>query len=118
MARPSKSDYVKKICGCAKWKECGHSWYVFYREGEKKGGAVLRRKLAPLVGREPTDFADAKTEARRAIIAWKDGRDARELLPHDAPTLAALLDAYGQRPNGSPMARFRRGPIVTAIVSG
>ena len=73
----------------------------------------LRRKLAPLVGREPIDFADAKAEARRAIVAWKEGRDARELLPGDAPTLAAVLDAYAQRPNGAPMRPYRRGPIVT-----
>lgn len=118
MARPSKTDHVKKICGCAKWKECTHPWYVFYREGEGKGGAVLRKKLAPLVGREPVDFADAKAEARRAIVAWKDGRDARELLPGDAPTLAAVLDAYGQRPNGASIDRFQRGPIVTTKVNG
>lgn len=118
MSRPSKTDHVKKICGCAKWKECQHCWYVFYREGEGKGGAVLRKKLAPLVGREPVDFGDAKAEARRAIVAWKDGRDAREVLPGDALTIAALIDEYGKRPNGAPIDRFQRGPIVRTKVGG
>lgn len=117
MARPSKTDHVKKICGCAKWKECAHPWYVSYREGEGKGGRVLRRKLSTLVGREPLDFADAKAEARRAIVAWKDGRDARELIPGDAPTLAAVLDAYGQRPGGASIDRYQRGPIVKTLVN-
>ena len=71
-----------------------------------------------MVGREPVDFADAKAEARRAIVAWRDGRDARVLLPGDTPTLAALLDAYGQRPNGAPIDRYQRGPIVRTVVNG
>jgi integrase len=124
MARASKTDHVKKICGCAKWKDCAHPWYVDYREGKavnSKGNArekALRCKLAPLVGREPKDFADAKTEARRAIVAWKDGRDARELLPGDSPTLATVLDSYGQRPGGAAIDRYQRGPIVTTKVNG
>jgi hypothetical protein len=124
MARQSDTGHVRKICGCAKWKECTHSWYVSYREGKEIGptGKVrergLRCKLSMLVGREPTDFADAKAEARRAIVAWKDGKDARELLPMDAPTPATVLDAYGQRPGGSPLVPYRRGPIVNAIVNG
>jgi len=105
MARQSKTDNVRKICGCAKWKTCAHPWYVWYSEGKElgAGGQVraksLRRKLSLLVGREPKDFADAKTEARRAIVAWKDGRDARDLIPGDAPTVAMLLEGYGERPN-------------------
>lgn len=125
MARYSHTGNVRKICGCAKWKECAHPWYIDYRHGKKlseKTGTVvekgLRCKLAPLVGREPADFADAKAEARRAIVAWKDGRDARELLPGDAPTLAVVLDAYGQRPNGAPIGPYQRGPIVRTVVNG
>ena len=124
MARPSKTDHVKKICGCAKWRECGHPWYVDYREGKALGsdGQVrargLRCKLAPLVGREPVDFADAKAEARRAIVAWKDGRDARELLPGDAPTLATVLDAYGQRPGAAPVDKYQRRQILKPIING
>lgn len=123
MARQSETGNVKKICGCAKWKECAHPWYVWYREGkELHDGKVrarrLRCKLAVLVGREPKDFADAKAEARRAIVAWKDGCDARDLLPGDTPTLATVLDAYGERPGGAPIDRFRRGPMVTTVVNG
>ncbi len=125
MPRKSPTDNVRKVCGCAKWKECSHPWYVFYREGSevdpetgKRRERGLRCKLAPLVGREPIDFADAKAEARRAIVAWRDGRDARELLPDDAPTIAAILDAYGRRPGGAPVDRYQRGPIVTTVVNG
>jgi len=124
MARHSKTEHVKKICGCAKWKECAHPWYVDYREGKEIGpsGKVrergLRCKLAALVGREPKDFAEARAEARRAIVAWKDGRDARQLLPGDAPTLAAVIDAYGKRPHGAPLDRYQRGPIVRTMVNG
>lgn len=123
MPRQSRTDNVKKICGCAKWKECAHPWYVDYREGKetdatgKSRERGLRRKLALLVGREPVDFADAKAEARRAIVAWKDGRDARELLAMDEPTLEAVLDAYGQRPNGAPLDRYQRGRIVRTVVN-
>jgi len=63
------------------------------------------------------DYADAKAEARRAIVAWKDGRDARALLPGDAPTLAMVLEADGQRPDGAPIGRYQRGPIVTTMVN-
>lgn len=121
MPRQSKTDHVKKICGCGKWKECAHPWYVDYREGSAKsakGERTLRKKLALLVGREPVDFADAKAEARRAIVAWKDGRDARQVLPGDAPTLATVLDEYGKRPGGAPIDRFQRGPIVTTPING
>jgi len=118
MARPSKHDHVKKICDCAKWKECAHPWYVDYRKGEGKGAPVLRKKLAPLVGREPKDFADAKLETRRAIVAWEDGLDATQLIPGDTPTVAKVLDDYGARPNGTPIDRYQRGPMVTTKVNG
>jgi integrase len=36
----------------------------------------------------------------------------------DAPTLASVLDAYGQRPHGTPIDRYQRGPIVTTKVNG
>jgi integrase len=107
VARQSKTDHVRKICGCAKWKECAHPWYVDYREGYDVDAAGRRRrrglrcKLAPLVGREPADFADARAEARRAIVAWKDGRDARQPVPGDALSVVALIDEYGQRPGGA-----------------
>lgn len=73
----------------AKGKEIGPSGRV-----RERG---LRCKLAILVGRDPKDYADAKAEARRGIVAWKDGRDARELLSIDAPTLTAVLGSYDER---------------------
>jgi integrase len=120
MARHSDTGNVKKICGCVKWKECAHPWYVDFQEGKevvdgKMRHRALRKKLGPLVGREPLDFADAKAEARRAIVAWKDGRDATALLPGDVVTLATLLEKYGERPGG---ASRDSGPIVKAIVNG
>ena len=123
MPRQSKTDHVKKICGCSKWKECAHPWYVDYREGKdvSLAGRVRRRglrcRLSTLVGREPADFADAKTEARRAIVAWRDGRDARDLLPGDASPLAVVLDAYAQRPGGAPIDKYQRGRIVKTVVN-
>ena len=123
MPRQSQTDNVRKICGCVKWKECKHPWYVWYFEGKelRPDGQTrvraLRKKLAVVVGREPTDFADAKIEARRAIVAWKDGRDARDILPGDAPTLTAMLDGYGQRPDGAPLDRYQRARIITTIVN-
>jgi integrase len=97
---------------------------VSYREGTEIGpdGKArergLRKRLSVLVGREPRDFADAKAEARRAIVAWKDGRDARVLLPDDLPTVAAVLDGYGSRPAGAPVDRYQRGPVVQTVVLG
>lgn len=91
MSRHSKTENVRKICGCAKWKTCAHPFYVDYRE---KGRGALRRRLGPLVGREPKDYAEAIAEARRAIVAWQDGRDPRTLQPADDPTVAQLLAEF------------------------
>ena len=38
-------------------------------------------------------------EARRAIAAWKDGRDARELLAGDAPTWLSTKTCTQQEAN-------------------
>ncbi len=82
-------------------------------------GAACAGKLSTLVGREPVDFADAKAEARRAIVAWKDGRDARQLLPGDAPTLATMLDEYGEAAErGTDRSVPSAGPLVTTVVNG
>ena len=124
MARQSDSGHVRKICDCVRWKECRHAWYVSYREGKEIGpdgktrDRGLRAKLEPLVGREPVDYADAKAEARRAIVAWKDGRDARQLIPGDTVTLKTLLDDYDQRPNGTPANKYQRAVIEAVIVNG
>lgn len=121
MPRRSATHNVRKICGCAKWKECAHPWYVHYREGKELAptGKIrergLRRKLADLVGREPVDYADAKAEARRAIVAWQAGRDPRGPLPSDDVTLTQLLTAYtAERPQRD---RWHIGRIAAARVT-
>jgi integrase len=78
----------------------------------------IRCRLSKLVGREPLDNADAKAEARRAITAWKDGRNATELVPVDRPTLATLIDAYRKRADAAPSEADQVGPIVTTVVNG
>src|SRR5688572_16537487 len=120
MPRTSKTDNVRKICGCAKWKTCTHPWYVWYREGKElgRGGQVkergLRQRLGPLVGREPVDYADAVNEARRAILAWQSGRDPKQVQPADEPTLAALLEAFDkERPRQD---RWQIGRILATEV--
>jgi integrase len=69
------------------------------------------------VGREPTDYADAKAEAKRAIVAWRDGKDARGLLPGDPKTLAIVLDEYNNRLGGAPIDKYRRGAIVNVVIN-
>jgi integrase len=124
MARQSKNGHVKKICGCASWKTCTHPWYIEYFKGREAGpdGKMrkrgLRARLGPLVGREPVDFADAKGEARRAIVAWQEGRDARDLLRGDTPTLDQMLDGYAARPGGAPVDRYQRAAIAKVVVNG
>jgi integrase len=124
MPRQSATGNVRKICSCTKWKTCTHPWYIDYREGKELGPAGtlrergLRCRLSKLTGREPDDFADAKAEARRAITAWQAGRDARDLQPDDASTLATVLNEYCQRPGSSPTDAYRHGRIVRTVVQG
>lgn len=115
MARISKTQNVRKRCSCTKWKECSHPWYI--RHKDKTRGA-LRGRLVDLVGREPLDFSDATAEARRAIVAWTDGRDARALVPGDAPTVTQLLEAYAERPHGSTPDPYQQGLILRTKVHG
>jgi integrase len=90
MPRKSDTDNVRKLCHCAKWKQCAHPWYVDFQTGRRR----YRPNLDKLIGRHALDFPEAKAEARRAIVAWQDGRTAADLLPCDRPTVAALLEAY------------------------
>lgn len=91
MPRQSQTDNVRKICACAKWKTCAHPWYLDYKDKTK---GRLRRNLEKLIGRRPVDFMDAKIEAKRAIVAWLDGRDPKGIVPSDDPTVALLLTEY------------------------
>ena len=106
MARRSRTDNVRKICGCAKWKTCAHPWYLDYQRDSVR----YRDNLDKLIGRHPIDFAAAKDEARRAIVAKQDGRDPKGLVPSDDPTLAALLGAYDEaRPRQDRRAKVEHG---------
>jgi integrase len=95
MPRKSKTENVRKICGCAKWKTCAHPWYLDYQREKTR----YRDNLDKLIGRHCKDFAEAKDEARRAIVAKLEGRDPKGLVPADDPTVGELLDAFdAERP--------------------
>lgn len=110
MPRRSATDNVKKICGCAKWKSCTHAWYLDFRQDNVR----YRDNLDKLTGRHAIDFAHAKEEARRAIVAKLEGRDPRELIPDDDPTLGQLLTLYlREKPRkDSKQALWQVGKIV------
>lgn len=113
MPRTSKDGNVRKICGCTKWKDCKHAWYVDVRD--KVRGRYCRN-LDKLVGRHAVDFAAAKDEARRAIVAWYEGRDPRGIVPSDDPTLQVLLDEYNrERPRKD---KWQIGRITKTLVGG
>ena len=90
MPRMSRTENVKKICACKKWKLCSHAWYLDYQ----RDGVRYRDNLDKLIGRHVADFIEAKDEARRAIIAKLNGRDPKDLQPSDDPTLRDLLAEY------------------------
>ena len=90
MPRKSETDNVRKRCACAKWKTCAHPWYLDYQRGR----ARYRDNLDLLTGRHAQDFAEAKDEARRAIVAKVEGRDPKGIIPTDDPTLTEVLTAY------------------------
>jgi integrase len=117
MPTESKTDNVRKRCDCVKWKDCKHPWYVDYRDTKKKRGR-FRPNLDKLIRRHAATFHEAKTEARRAIDAWLEGKSAADLLPVDRPTLATLLAEYRKRPDASPSEKDQVGPITTTIVQG
>jgi integrase len=114
MARASKTEHVKKICGCAKWRDCAHPWYLDVQKDKRRH----RRNLDVLIGRHAGSFADATTEARRAIVAWESGRDARDLLPVDRPTLAQLLEQYGKRPDAAKHEDHQIAAVARVVVTG
>lgn len=104
MPRKSQTDNVRKICGCAKWKSCTHPWYLDYQRDKVR----YRDNLDVLIGRHAVDFAEAKDEARRAIVAKLNGYDPKRIVPSDDPTLAQLLTEYlSERPR-----RDRWQPLV------
>lgn len=92
MPRKSRTENVRKLCDCAKWKTCAHPWYLDYQRDKVR----YRDNLDKLIGRHPKDFADAKDEARRAIVAKLEGRDPAGLVPQDDPTLGQLLTEFNR----------------------
>lgn len=108
MPRKSQTDNVRKRCGCVKWKTCTHPWYLDYARDKVR----YRDNLNVLTGRHAPDFAAAKDEARRAIVAKLEGRDPKGLVPTDDPTIAELLKAYdAEKPRQD---RWQIGRIVAA----
>lgn len=106
MPRSSRTENVRKICGCTKWKTCDHPWYLDYQRNKVR----FRDNLDKLTGRHAKDFAEAKDEARRAIVAKLEGRDPRGLVPQDDPTLRQLLEAFDrERPRQDRRAARENG---------
>ena len=90
MPAKSKTDHVRKRCGCKAWKDCRHPWYLDFQREKVR----FRDNLDRLIGRHPIDFQEATDEARRAIVAKLQGYDPKGLVPDDDPTLALLLREY------------------------
>lgn len=90
MPRKSQTENVCKRCDCVKWKTCTHPWYLDYQRDRVR----YRDNLDALIGRHPRDYAEAKDEARRAIIAKHNGHDPAGLVPADDPTVGRLLTEY------------------------
>ncbi len=123
MPRTSDTGNVRKICGCgrAKWSTCAHAWYVDFKAPighRRRPGERLRKNLDLFAGKHAASLFEAKGEGRRAIEAWLEGRDPKELQPADRPTLTQLLDDYARRPNASPNDKPQVNAITSAIVMG
>jgi hypothetical protein len=95
MPRQSETGNVTKICGCAKWKEYAHPWYVDYREGKEidpQTGKVrergLRKRLGPLVGRYTRFALCASCSPCDSVRLRCRGANAR---PRGIPTSAQDL---------------------------
>ena len=123
MPKQSDTGNVKKLCDCgrAKWSACAHPWYCDFKapkdhprrgiSADHPNGERYRKNLNLSRGRcSGRRLREAQDEARRAITAWLDGRDPKQLQPADRPTLAKLLDAYGKRPNASAAEAFQVKP--------
>ena len=120
MPRFSSTGNARKLCGCgrSKWSGCPHPWYVDYTAPPThpaRSGQRFRRNLDQLIQFHPTNIAEAKAEAHRAIDAWLHGRDPAELQPTDRPTLARVLEAYRQRP-GASAAEVGQGRVIARTV--
>jgi integrase len=112
MPRKSRTENVRKLCQCAKWKTCTHAWYLDYQRDNVR----YRDNLDKLTGRHAEDFVAAKDEARRAIVAKLSGCDPKGILPADDPTLAQLLTEYErEKPRRD---RWQVGKILSTELPG
>lgn len=123
MPKISETGNVKKRCDCvrSKWGSCAHPWHVDYKapkDHPRRAGERYRKNLDLVSKTHAASLADAKIEAKRAILAWLDGRDPAALQPGDRPTLAQLLEEYGKRPNAGTSEAEQVTPITTTIVQG
>ena len=118
---PTGNAHKRCKCGRARQSSCAHPWFVAYkapRSHPLRAGQRFRLNLDTLIGFHPSNLTEAKTEARRAIEAWLNGRDPAALQPSDLPTLAQVLDAYHQRPEAPGREVGQFGPITRAIING
>lgn len=123
MPRLSESGNVKKRCACAraKWGSCAHPWYVDYKAPpthRRRAGERYRRNLDQVTGRHAESLLEAKDEARRAIVAWLDGKDPQDLQASDRPTLAQAIGEYLRRPDAAVDEASQVGPITRTKVQG
>lgn len=122
MPRHSATGNVRKTCGCPRprcWA-CAHPWYIDVKapkDHPTKPDQRYRKNLDLLIGRHAADLAEAQAEARRAIVAWLDGRDPADLQPGDRKSLADVIAAFQKRP-GAAAAAAQIGPITRTIVQG
>lgn len=123
MPRHSETGNVRKFCVCPRGRRfsCPHPWFTDYSAPSRhplRGGQRFRRNLDAIAEFHPSNLAEAKTEARRAIDAWLAGRDPHELQPSDRPTLAHTLDAYHARPDAPVREREQFAPICRTVIEG
>ena len=79
MPRKSRSDNVRKICKCAKWKTCAHPWYLDYQRDKVR----YRDNLDKLTGNWPFAKDAAIKEAfypelQAAVLGEKNAAEALE----------------------------------------
>ena len=89
MPRKSRTDNVRKRCGCAKWKTCAHAWYLDYQRDKDR----FRENLDNLIGRHPTSFTEARLDSASLDSAIERRRGRRPDRKTDA-------EGWGNRPNG------------------
>jgi hypothetical protein len=122
MPRQSETGNVKKLStvrarGAGSARIRGYVDYKAPKDHPTRPNERYRKNLDAMIGRHAADLREAQGEARRAIVAWLDGRDPAALQPGDRPTLAQVIEAYQQRPGASSVT-YQIGPITKTKVQG